>query len=124
MKYFGNDHLALVTNGTCLQRLAGENVLRSSEGWFGVDHPLAPAGHRVAISNDRVLDIADEKVQFRWKDYRDACKKKTMTLPSRPREFHPGPLTEPDVNVSAYPARATARRLPPSVKSRAHPVTG
>jgi hypothetical protein len=36
--------------------------------------------HRVAISNDRVLDIADEKVRFRWKDYRDACKKKTMTL--------------------------------------------
>ena len=27
--------------------------------------------HRVAISNDRVLDIADEKVRFRWKDYRD-----------------------------------------------------
>ena len=24
MKHFGNDHLALVTNGTCLKRLAGE----------------------------------------------------------------------------------------------------
>ena len=36
--------------------------------------------HRVAISNDRVIDIEDEKVQFRWKDYRDACRKKTMTL--------------------------------------------
>jgi len=35
--------------------------------------------HRVAISNDRVLDIEDEKVRFRWKDYRE-CKKKTMTL--------------------------------------------
>jgi hypothetical protein len=36
--------------------------------------------HRVAISNDRVLDIDDGKIQFRWKDYRDSCRKKTMTL--------------------------------------------
>jgi hypothetical protein len=36
--------------------------------------------HRVAISNDRLIDIDDEKVQFRWKDYRDENRKKTMTL--------------------------------------------
>jgi hypothetical protein len=36
--------------------------------------------HRVAISNDRVLDIDDGKVQFRWKDYRDGSRQKTMTL--------------------------------------------
>src|SRR5262249_53303838 len=36
--------------------------------------------HRVAVSNDRVFDIEDDKVQFRWKDYRDACKKKTIIL--------------------------------------------
>ncbi len=29
-----------------------------------------------------------------------------MGLPSRPREFHPEPLTEPDVNLSIHPARA------------------
>src|SRR5258708_7234319 len=34
-------------------------------------------------------------------------------LPSRPREFHPEPLTDPDVVLSHHPARATARRLPP-----------
>jgi len=28
--------------------------------------------------------------------------------PSRPGELHPEPLTEPDVNLSTYPARATA----------------
>jgi len=28
-------------------------------------------------------------------------------MPSRPGEFHPEPLTEPDVSLSAYPARAT-----------------
>ena len=36
--------------------------------------------HRVAISNDRLLDINDGKVQFRWKDYRDDNRHKTMTL--------------------------------------------
>ena len=28
-------------------------------------------------------------------------------LPSRPGELHPEPLTEPDVSLSTYPARAT-----------------
>ena len=36
--------------------------------------------HRVAISNNRLLDINDGKVQFRWKDYRDSNRHKTMTL--------------------------------------------
>ena len=36
--------------------------------------------HRVAISNDRLLDINDGKVQFRWKDYRRDNRHKTMTL--------------------------------------------
>ena len=29
-------------------------------------------------------------------------------MPSRPGEFHPEPLTEPDLSLSTYPARATA----------------
>jgi len=36
--------------------------------------------HRVAISNDRLLGLDDGKVQFRWKDYRDDNRQKTMTL--------------------------------------------
>jgi hypothetical protein len=36
--------------------------------------------HSVAISNNRLLDIDDGKVQFRWKDYRDDNRHKTMTL--------------------------------------------
>jgi hypothetical protein len=36
--------------------------------------------HRVAISNDRLLDIEDSKVQFRWKDYHDDSRHKIMTL--------------------------------------------
>src|SRR5271157_356019 len=37
-------------------------------------------------------------------------------LPSRPGEFHPEPLTDPDMNLSIHPARAIHRRLPPSVE--------
>jgi Putative transposase len=35
--------------------------------------------HRVAISNNRMLDISDGRVAFRWKDYRDGNQHKTMT---------------------------------------------
>jgi hypothetical protein len=38
----------------------------------------------------------------------------TCSPPSRPGELHPEPLTEPDLNLSAYPARATLGRLPSS----------
>src|SRR5438105_12560233 len=38
----------------------------------------------------------------------------TRRPPSRPGELHPEPLTEPDLNLSAYPARATVGRLPSS----------
>jgi hypothetical protein len=37
---------------------------------------------------------------------------------SRPGEFRPEPPTDPDVNLSIHPARATQRRLPPSIKTR------
>src|ERR1700726_3576133 len=47
-------------------------------------------------------------------------------MPSRPGEFHPEPLTDPDLNLSIHPARVTARRLPPSAEpsgsSRFDPV--
>ena len=36
--------------------------------------------HRVAISNHRLLSMADGKVTFRWKDYTHARAKGTMTL--------------------------------------------
>ena len=38
--------------------------------------------HRVALSNDRLLDIEGGQVRFRWKDYRDGNQLKTMTLPA------------------------------------------
>jgi Putative transposase/Transposase zinc-binding domain len=36
--------------------------------------------HRVAISNNRLLSMDDDKVRFKWKDYRDDNRQKTMTL--------------------------------------------
>jgi Putative transposase/Transposase zinc-binding domain len=36
--------------------------------------------HRIAISNDRLLDIENGEVRFRWKDYRDNNRQKTLTL--------------------------------------------
>jgi hypothetical protein len=36
--------------------------------------------HRVAISNNRLLDIAKGKVTFRYKDYRHDAQQKTMAL--------------------------------------------
>jgi hypothetical protein len=36
--------------------------------------------HRVAISNNRLLDIENGHVSFRWKDYRDGNAQKTMTV--------------------------------------------
>jgi Putative transposase len=36
--------------------------------------------HRVAISNNRLLNIDHGKVAFRWKDYRHQEQQKTMTL--------------------------------------------
>jgi hypothetical protein len=45
-----------------------------------------------------------------------------LILPSRPGEFHPEPLTELDLNVSIHPARAIARRLPPSIAHWVPPV--
>ena len=49
----------------------------------GPDHVLqylARYTHRVAISNHRILSVTESEVQFRWKDYANHDKKRTMTL--------------------------------------------
>src|SRR5271170_1872203 len=45
-------------------------------------------------------------------------------LPSRPGEFRPEPLTDPDLILSHHPARATVRRLPPSIEHWVPPAAG
>jgi hypothetical protein len=36
--------------------------------------------HRVTISNNRLISMNDGKLRFRWKDYQDANRQKTMML--------------------------------------------
>ena len=43
-------------------------------------HYLARYTHRVAISNHRIVNFADGKVTFRWKDYAHKSKKRLMTV--------------------------------------------
>ena len=64
-------------------------------------------------------------VRFPLRDLRTERRDQPSTsslLPSRPREFHPEPLTDPDLTLSHHPARAIDRRLPPSVGCQAPPV--
>jgi hypothetical protein len=41
---------------------------------------LARYTHRVAVSNHRLVDVTDETVSFRWKDYRHGSRVRTLTL--------------------------------------------
>src|SRR5712692_9885217 len=43
-------------------------------------HYLARYTHRVAISNHRIINVADGKVTFRWKDYAHKSKQRLMTV--------------------------------------------
>jgi hypothetical protein len=80
-----------------LQSLADEKAfrsfLRTLHRHLWVVHPRPPFGgpqyllnylarytHRVAISNHRLVNFADGKVTFRWKDYAHGGQQKLMTL--------------------------------------------
>ncbi len=80
-----------------LKPLAREKVFRSflrglfRQDWvvyskppFGGPHHvlqyLARYTHRVAISNHRIVNFADGKVTFHWKDYAHGSRKRLMTL--------------------------------------------
>jgi hypothetical protein len=43
-------------------------------------HYLARYTHRVALSNHRLVDVTDDTVSFRWKDYRHGSHIRTLTL--------------------------------------------
>lgn len=44
---------------------------------------LARYSHRIAIYNQRIINVTNEAVTFRYKDYRDGSKQKTMVLQGR-----------------------------------------
>jgi putative transposase/transposase-like zinc-binding protein len=60
-----------------------EWVVYAKRSFAGPEQVLDYVGrytHRVAISNNRLLDIAEGKVTFRYKDYRHDAQQKTMTV--------------------------------------------
>jgi hypothetical protein len=60
-----------------------EWVVYAKRPFAGPEQVLEYVGrytHRVAISNNRILDIEDGKVRFQWKDYRHGGQQKTMAL--------------------------------------------
>ena len=60
-----------------------EWVVYAKKPFAGPEQVLDYVGrytHRVAISNNRLLDIEEDKVTFRYKDYRHDAQQKTMTV--------------------------------------------
>ena len=60
-----------------------EWVVYAKRPFAGPDQVLDYVGrytHRVAISNNRLVSMDKGKVRFRWKDYRNGNKQKTMSL--------------------------------------------
>jgi hypothetical protein len=60
-----------------------EWVVYAKPPFGGPKHVLEYLGrytHRVAISNNRLVDFGEGKVSFRWKDYRHESRQKVMQL--------------------------------------------
>jgi len=53
---------------------------KSQKGYTKILDYLGRYSYRVALSNDRILGIENDKVVFRWKDYQDKGKQKVMKL--------------------------------------------
>lgn len=86
LKFFGV-HRHLHEPVTFRRHLApvrdAEWVVYAKRPFAGPEQVLDYVGrytHRVAISNNRLVSIHDGKVRFRWKDYRDGNRQKTMSL--------------------------------------------
>ena len=63
-----------------------EWVVYAKPPFGGPKHVLEYLGrytHRVAISNNRLIDFGEGKVSFRWKDYRHESRQKVMQLASQ-----------------------------------------
>lgn len=79
---------------------------------FRGSRPLARYTHRVAISNARLVAVADGEVTFRYKDYAEAARPKTMTLEADEflRRFVQHVLPKGLVKVRHYGLLANGRR--------------
>src|SRR5580704_6548682 len=80
-------------------------------------HYLARYTHRVAISNHRLLSVADGNVTFRWKDYAHGSKQRKMTIAAEEflRRFmlHVLPRRFVRIRFSGFLANRRRRQLLP-----------
>jgi len=76
-----NEHSAFLRHLAPVR--TAEWVVYSKPPFAGPQQVLDYVGrytHRIAISNNRLLSIDNDKVRFRWKDYRNGNRLGTMTL--------------------------------------------
>ena len=93
LQFFG-DSVALADEamfGAHLAQLAKKKwVVYAKRPFAGPEQVLAYLArytHRVAISNRRLLEIGDDHVSFRWKDYREDGSAKSKVMRLAPAEF-------------------------------------
>ena len=69
-----------------LARLYKTDWITYCKAPFGGPRPvvnyLSRYTHRIAITNHRLIKIENDRVHFRWKDYRDNDQKKVTSLPA------------------------------------------
>ena len=89
LAFFGD--LAHLTKPDDFARLLAEArgrewVVYAKPPFGGPEQVLAYLGrytHRVAVANSRLIGMADDRVAFRWRDYRHRARTKVMTLDAR-----------------------------------------
>ena len=91
-----------------------EWVVYSKRPFGGAQHALRYLGHythRVAISNHRLVALADGMVTFRWRDSAHKNKKRLMTLPRR-RVPAPIPAARAAAGIRPHPPLRVLRPSP------------
>lgn len=85
-KYVQQLRIAGIHDKALTQSLFGKDWIVYCKRPFGgpkqVIEYLGRYTHKVAISNKRLLEITEQEVSFRYKDYRNKGQSKTMTLPN------------------------------------------
>jgi hypothetical protein len=84
---FGGSTAALADRPAFMRFIAtlrrADWVVYAKPPFAGPEQVIAYLGrytHRVAIANDRLVALEDDHVSFRWRDYRDGARCKTMRL--------------------------------------------
>ena len=124
-KHFGAHSRSFGTCSPTLRASCCHSRARLASGWLTglYREGVEPSGSLRKVSDHMtiLLSCSPDATQIAADLLQRATR---QPWPSRPGEFHPEPLTDPDLILSHHPARATARRLPPSIEYRVPPVAG